>query len=140
MADQADLEAQLERVPLFGSLSRRQLRRMLDKATTTTHTPGQEITKEDLGSLAFHLVLTGSAEVSIRGKKVRVLGPGEYFGEISMIDGRPRSATVTAATGLTTLAVPHLAFQQVLHDDPEIARQMLVQLCSRLREAEAESE
>ena len=137
MATKAELEARLKRVPLFDTLSRRQLRKMLDKAKVTSHTKGQEITKEDLGSLAFHLVLSGKAKVSIRGRKVRELGAGDYFGEISMIDGRPRSATVTATTDLATLAVPHLAFQQLLDDDPEIARQMLIRLCARLREAES---
>ena len=140
MAGKKDLEARLMRVPIFGALSKRQLRKMLDKAKTTTHRPGQEITKEALGSLAFHLVLSGSAEVTVRGKKVRDLGPGEYFGEISMIDGRPRSATVTATTDLETLAVPHLAFQEMLDDEPETARQLLVMLCRRLREAEADNE
>lgn len=138
MADSSDLETRLLRVPIFAQLSRRQLRKMLDKSKTTTHSPGQEITKEGLGSLALHLILSGTVEVTVRDKKVRELGPGDYFGEISMIDGRPRSATVKATTDLKTLAVPHLAFQQLLDDDPEVARQMLVRLCQRLREAEAD--
>jgi CRP/FNR family cyclic AMP-dependent transcriptional regulator len=138
MADNADLEARLIRVPIFGQLSRRQLKKLLGKAKTTSHSAGQDITEQDKGSLAFHLVLSGSADVTVHGKKVRTLGPGEYFGEISMIDGRPRSATVTAASPLTTLAVPHLAFQDLLDDEPEVARQLLVRLCDRLREAEAD--
>jgi len=138
MADTADLEARLIRVPIFGQLSRRQLKKLLGKAKTTSHSAGQDITEQDKGSLAFHLVLSGSADVTVHGKKVRTLGPGEYFGEISMIDGRPRSATVTAASPLTTLAVPHLAFQDLLDDEPEVARQLLVRLCDRLREAEAD--
>jgi len=138
MADTSDLEARLIKVPIFGPLSRRQLRKVLGKAKTTSHSAGQDITEQDKGSLAFHLVLSGTADVSVRGKKVRTLGPGEYFGEISMIDGRPRSATVTAASPLTTLAVPHLAFQDLLDDEPEVARQLLIRLCDRLREAEAD--
>jgi CRP/FNR family cyclic AMP-dependent transcriptional regulator len=108
------------------------------KAKTTTHSAGQDVTEQDKGSLAFHLVLSGSADVTVHGEKVRTLGPGEYFGEISTIDGRPRSATVTAASALTTLAVPHLAFQDLLDDEPEVARQLLIRLCDRLREAEAD--
>ena len=71
------------------------------------------------------------------GREVRRLGPGDYFGEISLIDGKPRSATVTAAGSLTTLAVPHLAFSEMLDENPAAARDVLIQLCARLREAEA---
>lgn len=138
MADTADLEARLGRVPIFGSLSHRQIRKLVGFSKRTTHSSGQEITKEDLGSLAFHLILSGTADVTIRGEKVRSLGPGDYFGEVSMIDGRPRSATVTASSDLETVAVPHLAFQKLLDDEPEVARQLLVMLCGRLREAEAD--
>jgi CRP-like cAMP-binding protein len=138
MADTKELEARLMRVPIFGQLSRRQVKKLVGKAKTTSHSAGQDITEQDKGSLAFHLVLSGSADVTVHGKKVRTLGPGEYFGEISMIDGRPRSATVTAATPLTTLAVHHFAFQDLLDDEPEVARQLLVRLCDRLREAEAD--
>ena len=138
MADTADLEARLTRVPIFGALSNRQIRKVVGFSKRITHRPGQEITKEDLGSLAFHLILSGSADVTIRGEKIRSLGPGDYFGEISMIDGRPRSATVTASSDLETVAVPYLAFQKVLDDEPEVARQLLVMLCGRLREAEAD--
>jgi CRP/FNR family cyclic AMP-dependent transcriptional regulator len=138
MADTSDFELRLNRVPIFGQLSRRQLKKLLSKAKTTSHSAGQDVTEQDKGSLAFHLVLSGSADVTVHGKKVRTIGPGEYFGEISMIDGRPRSATVTAASPLSTLAVPHLAFQGLLDDEPEVARQLLVRLCDRLREAEAD--
>jgi CRP-like cAMP-binding protein len=138
MSDTSDLEGKLTRVPIFGPLSTRQLRKLLKKSKTTTHSAGQDVTAQDKGSLAFHLVLTGTADVTVHGKKVRTLGPNEYFGEISMIDGRPRSATVTAASPLRTLAVPHLAFQELLDEEPEVARQLLVRLCDRLREAEAD--
>ena len=138
MADTSDLESRLSRVPLFSQLSRRQIKKLVGKSKRTSHSAGQDITEQDKGSLAFHLVLSGSADVTVHGKKVRSLGPGEYFGEISMIDGRPRSATVTASSPLTTLAVPHLAFQDLLDDEPEVARQLLVRLCDRLREAEAD--
>lgn len=137
MADKSDLESRLMHVPLFGQLSRRQVKKLVSKAKVTSHSAGQDITEQDKGSLAFHLVLSGSADVKVNGKKVRALGAGEYFGEISMIDGRRRSATVTATSPLSTLAVPHLAFQDLLDDEPEVARQILVRLCDRLREAEA---
>jgi len=62
---------------------------------------------------------------------------GRYFGEISMIDGKPRSATVTAVAPMTTLAIPHQDFERLLADEPDFARGLLVNLCARVREAEA---
>ena len=67
----------------------------------------------------------------------RTLTVGDHFGEISLIDGKPRSATVSATEPLTTLAVPYQAFQSLLDDDPTCARGLLTVLCARLREAEA---
>jgi CRP-like cAMP-binding protein len=138
MSDQANPDGDLSAVPLFAGLSRRQRRKLFDASRTVKHESGHEVTAEGEGALALHLVLSGRAAVSVGGVPVRTLGPGEYFGEISLIDGRPRSATVTADTELTTLAVPHLAFHRMLDEDPSAAREVLVGLCARLREIEAE--
>lgn len=137
MTDTHDLEAKLAAVPIFAGLSRRQVSKLVGKSKETRHQAGHEIAKEGEGSLALHLILTGTAEVSLRGESLRQLGEGDYFGEISLIDGRPRSASVKAATDLTTLAVPHLAFRQLLEDDATFATGLLVLLCARLREAES---
>jgi len=131
-----DPEDMLAEVDLFSGLSRRQTRKLLDRGRTVPHEIGQQIAAEGLGSLAFHLVLEGRATVSIAGSEVRTLGSGDYFGEISMIDGKPRSATVTATESTTTLAIPHQEFERLLADEPEFAHSLLETLCARLREAE----
>jgi CRP/FNR family cyclic AMP-dependent transcriptional regulator len=136
MADH-EYDAELAAVPVFAGLSRRQRGKLLDLSRVVTHDDGHELATEGEGSLALHVVLDGQAVVSIHGTQVRELGPGDSFGEISLIDGKPRSATVTARGPLTTLAVPHHAFNELLDDDPAAARVVLVQLCERLREAEA---
>jgi CRP-like cAMP-binding protein len=133
----SDADDRLAAVDLFSGLSKRQLGRLRDRAREVQHTAGQEIAREGLGALAFHLILDGHAEVTLQGRAVRTLGPGDYFGEISMIDGKPRSATITAKDTLTTLVIPHQEFERVLADEPEFARGLLVMLCARLREAEA---
>ena len=92
---------------------------------------------EGLGGLAFHYILDGHATVSREGRELRTLGPGDYFGEISMIDGRPRSATVTAVEPMRVLAIPHQEFESVIDQDPDFARHLLKTLCARLRESEA---
>src|SRR5690242_9426049 len=118
MTDRKDLEAMLAKVPVFSGLSRRQLGKLVDKSKETRHQAGRELAKEGEGALALHLITSGSAGVSVGGESVRTLGEGDYFGEISLIDGKPRSATVQAETDLTTLAVPHVAFQALLEEEP----------------------
>jgi CRP/FNR family transcriptional regulator, cyclic AMP receptor protein len=130
-------EDMLAEVDLFSGLSTRQMRKLVDRGRTVPHESGQQVAAEGLGSLAFHLVLDGRATVSVAGKEVRTLGSGDYFGEISMIDGKPRSATVTATEPMTTLAIPHQEFERLLADEPEFANALLKTLCARLREAES---
>lgn len=132
-----DLVAALAAVPIFAGLSRRQVGKLLDKSKVINHKDGQEIAKEGEGALALHLILDGTAKVSVHGDHVRDLGTGDYFGEISLIDGRRRSASVHASSALTTLVVPHLAFHKLLEEEPEFALELLKLLCTRIRESES---
>jgi cAMP-dependent protein kinase regulator len=139
MTDNAkDLQAHLAAVPIFSGLSSRQLGRLAEVSRTTTHQAGHEIAKEGEGALALHVILDGTADVSVRGRPKRQLHPGDYFGEISLIDGKKRSASVTAATDLRTVAVPHGPFQQLLESDAGFATGLLKLVCARLRDAEAD--
>ncbi len=124
-------------VELFRDLSKGQLKRLVQASRETTHPEGKELATEGRGAMAFHLILQGKASVSKDGRVLRTLGPGDSFGEISMIDGRARSATVTAVEPIKALAIPHTGFEKVLDEDPDFARQLLKTLCARLREAEA---
>jgi CRP-like cAMP-binding protein len=132
-----DVEAMVAEIDLFSALSSRQVKKLTDRARQVQHTSGQQVAAEGLGALAFHLVLDGHAAVTIGDQEVRTLGPGDHFGEISMIDGKPRSATVTATDPMTTLVVPHQEFERLLSEEPDFARALLGTLCARLREAEA---
>ena len=123
-------------VDLFSSLGRRRLRKIAEASRTVKHEAGQKVAQEGLGALGFHLVLEGDASVQKGGATVRTLGPGDYFGEISMIDGKPRSASVVAEGPLTTLVVPHQEFVGLLDSEPGFARELLLMLCARLRETD----
>ena len=127
----------LQGVELFRGLSRRQLHKIVAISRVVDHPTGHVVAKEGLGALAFHLILEGQAVVSRDGTEIRRLGPGDHFGEVSLIDGHPRSATVTATTPLKAFVVPHPGFQQLLDHDPEFVRQLIVSLCALLRAAEA---
>jgi CRP/FNR family transcriptional regulator, cyclic AMP receptor protein len=139
MARDREREALIADVDLFRDLSKARLKRLATAAREVPQPAGKELATEGMGALAFHYILDGTATVSRDGRELRTLGPGDYFGEISMIDGRPRSATVVAREPMRVLAIPHQDFEQVIDEDPGFARHLLKTLCGRLREAEARS-
>jgi CRP-like cAMP-binding protein len=136
MAADPSVVAALAATDLFGSLNKRALETVADSVKVVHHAAGKELTTEGDSGVAFHLITDGTVSVSVRGAQRRTLGPGEYFGEISMIDGKPRSATVVANTPLTTLAVVAWQFAPLLDEHPDIAKALLLTLCERLRSAE----
>ena len=85
-------------------------------------------------------LLEGSAEVEVNGVVRGPLNVGDYFGEISLVDGLPRSATVVAGPdGLSTFALSALAFEPVVKENPEVAQALLKALTARIRSLESES-
>jgi CRP-like cAMP-binding protein len=121
---------------LFGKVSRKSLEAIASQARVVEHAPGKEITEEGGSATGFHLIRSGSAAVNVGGSPRPSLGPGDYFGEISLIDGQPRSATVTAEGPLTTISLASWSFKPILDEEPDVARALLVVLCRRLRAAE----
>lgn len=138
MSEKHEMEERLARVSLLADLSKRQRGKLASLSRVVDHRAGSEVAAQGAGGLALHVILQGSAEVNVHGRDVRRLSVGDYFGEVSMVDGKPRSATVTAgADGLQTLAVPHLAFMDMVAKDPDAAKVLMLALCARLRSAEA---
>ncbi len=135
MAD--DLEA-LRATPLFSAMTDKDLRRVLTISKVVSHAEGQPVVEEDQTAIGFHAILSGEAEASVGGAVVGTLGPGAYFGEMSLLDGKPRSATVRATTDLETLVIPSWDFNHLLDQHPEMMRALLVELCRRLRKIEGE--
>lgn len=135
-ASSTDSTQQLARIDLFSGLSDRQLKRLRSRAKEVHHDAGRTITTEGNVALGFHLIIEGEVAVSQGGRLRRRLGPGDYFGEISMIDGHRRSATITTETPVRALTVSHATFEELLDQDPSFARGLLTVLCARLREAE----
>ena len=129
--------ALLEKVPLFSGLSRRQIgdiARLADevdvsagKRLATTGEPGGEL----------FVIIEGQAVVKApRGRSTR-LGPGEFFGEMSLLDGGPRSATVEAATDMRLLVVGRRDFWSLLRVAPPLTLKIMTTLSRRVRDAEA---
>jgi CRP-like cAMP-binding protein len=134
-----DLKARLAATDLFEGLNKRALGQLVKGGREIKHPDGHEVITEGAGAVGFHLITGGTARVTTGGLVRRTLGIGDYFGEISVIDGRPRSASVEAIENLTTLAIAPAIVNGLIEDNPAFARRLLVLLCSRLREAERRS-
>jgi CRP/FNR family cyclic AMP-dependent transcriptional regulator len=135
-ADPATVKA-LGATDLFSSLSKRSLDAVAASARTVEHPAGKTITTEGDAGVGFHLIIDGRATVAVGGSERAEIGRGRYFGEISLIDGGPRSATITAKTDLTTISLATWDFRPILESEPDIARALLLVMCKRLRQAEA---
>lgn len=130
----------LSAIDLFGGMSSHEARRLLEYGREVTHVKGSRVAIEGDSAHAFHLILSGRATVSHGSRPIRTLGEGDYFGEIGMIDGKPRSATVTVDEDMRALVIEHGVFETLLVAHPEFARVLLKGLCARLREADARAE
>lgn len=136
MADNPDVADALRAVDLFAGLGNRSIEKIARCVQRVEHPAGKEISTEGQGGVAFHLIRSGAAEVLVRGSVVRTLGPGDYFGELSLIDRKPRSATVRATSAMSTYTIVAWDFTPLL-DEPEVTKALLLATCERLRSAEA---
>ena len=136
MARKRDTVALLKQVPLFEGLSRRELEQIMKVAKEIDFDEGHAIVEEGATGVGFHLMLEGEASVLVGGRKRATLRSGDYFGEMSLIDGGPRSATVKTVTPVRTIALTSWAFLPLLDDHPTMARKLLVEMSRRLRNVE----
>jgi CRP/FNR family cyclic AMP-dependent transcriptional regulator len=107
------------------------------KTRTVEHASGKEIASQGQSGLGFHLLISGTADVLVNGTVARHMEAGDYFGEISLIDGKPRSATVVTTSPATTLSLAAWDFTPLLDEEPELTKALLLATCKRLRDAEA---
>jgi CRP/FNR family transcriptional regulator, cyclic AMP receptor protein len=139
MRSQIDINVieQLRKVYIFEEVSSRHLDKIAQQGKIVDHEPGHTLMTEGRTALGFHLLLEGEAEVLVHGAVRRTVGPGDYVGEIAVIDGKPRTATVRAKTPVRAWAISDSAFKTLLEKEPGLALAVLKGLCGRVREAEA---
>jgi pyruvate,water dikinase len=131
-----DPVAAVQRVKLFADLDRRQAEQIARLLKLRPFSRGETVIMEGSGGAAFFLIDSGEATVSSKGVQLATLGPGDYFGEIALIDGGPRSATVTAATDLVCYGLTFWEFRPLIERNSTIAWKLLQTLAKRLRAAE----
>jgi CRP/FNR family transcriptional regulator, cyclic AMP receptor protein len=127
----------LAKVPLFSMLSKKELTRLANNAHERTFPAGAVLTEEDEAGATFGVIAEGQAAVSVHGRPARTLGPGDYFGEMALIDHSYRSATITAETELRCLLFTAWVFRPFALEHPETAWALLEMMVQRVREAEA---
>jgi len=126
----------LARVPLFGGLSEDELRRIAGISTIIEAPAGAVLTQMGTPGDSFFVIIDGMVAVQTQIGVADQLQPGDFFGEMSLLDGEPRSATITATTGVRLLVVDRSHFWRLLDETPDVIRQILMVLSRRVRRLE----
>ena len=135
---QAAITAKLANVPVFSGCSKRELALIARAAKEVVHRQGTTIAREGERGIGLFLILEGQCEVTIGGKRKAKLGPGDFFGEIALLDGGPRTATVTALTNVKLIGITGWVFRGLLMEHPSIALKTLEAVAGRLRSVSKE--
>jgi CRP/FNR family cyclic AMP-dependent transcriptional regulator len=126
----------LSRVPLFSRCKKTELREIARFGTPISVPEGRELTREGAIGREFFLVLNGTATCTIRGKEVARIVEGDFFGELALLEGGIRTATVTALTPMRLLVLDSGEFKDIISAHPTIAANMMSALASRIRDAD----
>ena len=129
----------LAALPLFTQVRKRQLTKIAELARVADYGAGNVVMKEGDPADSFHLVLSGKARV-VGKPRARILKIGDYFGEMALIDGAPRSATIAADGELQTMRIPRKPFMRLLEREPSIAVALLAELAGRVRRLEKDTD
>ncbi len=122
-------------VPIFEGCSKKDLQTIARQVREISHDAGYVIATEGDPGAGLFVIADGEADVTIGGKKVNHLEAGDFFGEMALLDGGPRTATVTATTPITLYALTEWVFRGLLAEHPSIAMRTLETMASRLRGA-----
>jgi CRP-like cAMP-binding protein len=120
-------------LPLFSQLGKRQVRRIAKSARVVDYSPNDDIVRAGERGDSFYLLLEGRATVVGRS---RALHPGDFFGEMALIDGGPRSATIIAKTAVRAMKLPRRSFITALEQDVRIGLAIMAVLAGRIRQLE----
>lgn len=134
MAANPELLDLLSEVPVFAHLPTAALEKVAAIAKDINHPEGHLVVREGTGAHALHVIVSGEAAVSVDGAEVAILGPGDHFGEIALLAGGTRTATVTAASDLRVLAVDAVSFLRLVRSDPTLTGSLPPAIATRLRE------
>ncbi|MFN2628291.1 MAG: cyclic nucleotide-binding domain-containing protein [Gaiellaceae bacterium] len=122
----------IKRVPLFARYSKRQLAEVASLADEIDVREGKELTREGAPGREFFVLVEGTADVKRKGRKINTMQAGDFFGEIALISGAPRTATVIATSPVRALVITDRAFRSLLRNSPPMQLKVLEALAERL--------
>ncbi len=123
----------LRQVSLFAGLSEKELAAVARSARDEVYSPGQNIVTEGAASGPVFAIVSGRANVVVDGHNVATLGPGKFFGEMAMVEGQPRSATVRAETHIRAVAFSPYSFGLILTENWKVTSRLLAHLSAEVR-------
>jgi CRP-like cAMP-binding protein len=130
---------QLRGVAMFSACTDKELAQIARACDELAVEADSLVVEEGTSGEGFYLIVTGEAEVLRGGHRVATVGPGQYFGELSLLDDAPRNATVKARTAMTMLQLKRREFSAVLDSWPGVAHKLLEQMARRLRHADEQA-
>jgi len=134
--DRSLYQAYLSSIPMFRSCTSEQLDRLAELGTAVSATDGAVVEEGDRGD-DFFVITSGKARVNRDGRDVAELGPGDYFGELSLFDPAPRNATVAAVGPMSLVSLSRDAFVRALDEMPPIRDALLHGMAHRIHELDA---
>ncbi len=126
--------ARLKAVPLFGHMAKRELDLLVRQADHLRYPARHQVIKEGTPGEEFWLVIEGNLVVERGGTTVATLGPGDWFGELSVIDAGPRDATITSTTPVELMVIGRRQFWGALQGSPTLMKKVIIGLARRLHE------
>jgi CRP/FNR family cyclic AMP-dependent transcriptional regulator len=132
----AERERALAGAPLFAGLSRRQLRDVARISGIVSRQEGATLVQEGAAGTVFYLILDGAVKVVRKGRTIARLGPGNFFGELSLLDGGPRTASVITEAPSRFLTLPRSSLRAALRSDGRLALRILETMAGRVRQVE----
>ena len=129
----------LSEIWLFSSCSAKELNTIRKALEAEIVSPGKVLCVQGDPGNEFYFIVAGEASVKRNNRRTAVLGPGQYFGELALLDRGPRSATVTVETEMELLILGQRDFNRVLDTIPTLGRRLLAVMATRLRESDAKA-
>ena len=129
----------LAKVPMFSGCTKRELEAIARAVKEVQHAEGHVIAREGDRGVGFFLITEGTATVSVGGKPRSRLGPGDFFGEIALLDRGPRTATVSSTSPIRLLGLTAWVFRGLIEEHPSIGLKLLEGVAERLREASSDA-
>jgi CRP/FNR family transcriptional regulator, cyclic AMP receptor protein len=123
----------LKKVPLFAGLDNKELQQIASSMRERKFKAGDTVTQEGAGGVGFFVVEEGQADVSVGGQAKGSVGPGDYFGEIALINESPRTATLTARTDMLCYGMTPWDFRPLVESNSTIAWKLLTAMAEKMR-------